>query len=147
MSDVKRAQVGQDFHVEIELIDEENQAERMEFDLVADQVADFNNGRMGINTPLGKAIRGKFVGDTVPYVKGDIRKVRILHAAPMQQKIMDDAAARRQAILDEARQKAERTNTEMFASSYDGKWGDYTTDGMGEESNTGIDQADGGTAL
>lgn len=130
MSDVKRAQVGQDCHVEIELIDDQNQAERMEFDLVADQVADFNSGRIGISAPLGKAIRGKFVGDTVPYIKGDIRKVRILHAAPMQTQIMEDAAARRQAILDEARQKAERTNTEMFAASYDGKWGDYTTDGM-----------------
>lgn len=139
MSDTKRTQVGQDCHVEIELIDEENQADRIEFDLVADQVADFNNGRIGVNTPLGKAIRGKFVGDIVPYVQGDIRKVRIIHAAPMQSKIEDDAAARRQMILDEARTKAERTNTEMFASSYDGKWGDYSTDGMQEQEEKGND--------
>ncbi len=35
---------------------------------------------------------------------------------------------RRQAILDEAVRKAERTDAEMFAASYNGKWGDYNTD-------------------
>jgi hypothetical protein len=66
----------------------------------------------------------------VSYVQGDICKVRILSATPLQSKADDDAAARRQAILDEARRKAERTNTDMFASSYSGKWGDYSTDEM-----------------
>lgn len=132
MSDNPRVQVGQDSHVEVELIDDQNNGERMEFDLVADQAADFANGRIGVNTPLGKAIRGKFVGAVVTYVQGDIRKVRILNATPLQNKAFDDAEARRQAILDEAFRKAERTNTEMFASSYDGKWGDYNTEGMKE---------------
>jgi hypothetical protein len=132
MSDNKRAQVGQDSHVEVELIDEQNNGERMEFDLVADNAADFASGRIGVNTPLGKAIRGKFAGNVVEYVKGDIRKVRILHVTPLRGEAPEDASARRQAILDEARRKAERTNTEMFAASYDGKWGDYNTDEMGE---------------
>jgi hypothetical protein len=130
MSDNSRAQVGQDCHVVVELIDDQDRAERMEFDLVADQSADFANGRIGVNTPLGKAIRGKFAGAVVSYVQGDICKVRILSATPLQNKADDDAAARRQAILDEARRKAERTNTDMFASSYSGKWGDYSTDEM-----------------
>lgn len=135
MSDNKRSQVGQDSHVEVELIDEYNNGERMEFDLVADKAADFASGRIGVGTPLGKAIRGKFAGSVVDYVQGDIRKVRILRVAPLQAKVGDDAEARRQALLDEAVRKAERTNTEMFASSYDGKWGDYNTEGMGEEGN------------
>jgi hypothetical protein len=133
MNDNKRTQVGLDCHVEVELIDEYNNTERMEFDLVTDQAADFAQGRIGVNTPLGKAIRGKSVGNIVKYVQGDIRQLRILNVTALQSKATDDADARRQAILDEARRKAERTNTEMFASSYDGKWGDYTTDGMTEE--------------
>ncbi len=36
-------------------------------------------------------------------------------------------AARRQVVLEEAR-AAERTNADMFASSFSGKWGDYTDD-------------------
>jgi hypothetical protein len=142
MSDKLRAQVGQDSHVEVELIDDQNNSERMEFDLVAENAADFASGRIGVNTPLGKAIRGKFVGNVVDYVKGDIRKVRILQATPLQAKVPEDANARRQAILDEARRKAERTNTEMFASSYSGKWGDYNTDGVSKTDETDeVDEA------
>ena len=132
MSDQKRAQVGQDSHVEVELIDEQENAEQMEFDLVADSAADFENGRIGVGTPLGKAIRGKFAGSVVDYVKGDIRRVRILKVTPLRVQVEDDAAARRQAILEEAVRKAERTNTEMFAASYDGKWGDYNTEGLAD---------------
>ena len=128
MSDKPRIQVGQDCHVEVELIDEDGNGEKIEFDLVAEGAADFNRGRMGVNTPLGKAIRGKFVGDVVDYVMGDIRRVRILNAQPAQSEANDDAVERRQAILDEAIRKAERTNADMFASSYSGKWGDYSTD-------------------
>jgi hypothetical protein len=109
----------------------------MEFDLVADQAADFASGRIGVSAPLGKAIRGKFAGAVVDYVQGDIRKVRILNATPLHNKAHEDANARRQAILDEAWRKAERTNTEMFASSYDGKWGDYNTEGMQEINDMG----------
>jgi hypothetical protein len=132
MSDKPRAQVGQDSHVEVELIDEAGNGERMEFDLVADSAADFASGRIGVGSPLGKAIRGKMVGSVVDYARGDIRQVRILSAKPIASKAAEDSAARRQAIHDEAVRKAERTNTEMFAASYDGKWGDYNTEGMAE---------------
>src|SRR5215203_3707175 len=142
MSDNPRPQVGQDTHVEVGLIDDQNNGERMEFDLVADQAADFANGRIGVNTPLGKAIRGKHVGAVVNYVQGDICKVRILSVTPLQNKAFDDAESRRQAILDEAVRKAERTNTEMFASSYDGKWGDYNTEGMKELDNENENEKD-----
>jgi transcription elongation GreA/GreB family factor len=128
MSDKPRTQVGQDSHVEVELIDEEGNAEPLEFDLVGDSAADFTSGRLSVNSPLGKAIRGKFIGDVVPYAIGDICQVRIISVHPLENKAGYDAAARRQAILDEAVRKAERTNADMFASSYSGKWGDYSTD-------------------
>ena len=130
MSDKKHTQVGQNSHVAIELIDEQGGREQMEFDLVADKAADFDKGRIGVSTPLAKAIRGKHAGSEVDYVKGDIRKVRIVNVTPLETKVSDDASARRQAIMDEAVRKAERTDTEMFAASYDGKWGDYNTEGM-----------------
>ncbi len=133
MDDQTRTQVGQDCHVEVELIDEENNRERLEFDLVSEAAADFASGRLGVNSPLGKAIRGKFVGSMVEYAMGDIRKVRIIRVLPVQSKTSEDAAARRQAILDEALHKAERTNADMFASSYSGKWGDYNTGDAGDE--------------
>ena len=134
MSDKPRTQVGQDSHVAVALIDEEGNSEPLEFDLVGDSAADFASGRLSVNSPLGKAIRGKFVGDVVPYVMGDICQVRIISAHPLENKVGDDAAARRHAILDEAIRKAERTNADMFASSYSGKWGDYSTDEVEKES-------------
>ena len=134
MSDKPRTQVGQDSHVAVALIDEEGNSEPLEFDLVGDSAADFASGRLSVNSPLGKAIRGKFVGDVVPYVMGDICQVRIISAHPLENKVCDDAAARRHAVLDEAIRKAERTNADMFASSYSGKWGDYSTDEVEKES-------------
>lgn len=130
MSGDAQMQVGLDCHVEVELIDEQGNAERLEFDLVTEQAADFSRGLLGVNTPLGKAIRGKAVGSEVAYRIGDVRRVRILAVGPAHTTEPGDAAERRQAVLEEARRKAERTNAEMFAASYDGKWGDYTTDEM-----------------
>ena len=43
-----------------------------------------------------------------------------------------DAEARRQQVLKQALSDAERTNADMFASSFSGKWGDYNTDDMAE---------------
>ena len=121
-------QVGIGVHVEIELIDVDGQAERVEFDLVNERAADFDRGLLGADTPLGKAIRGKRVGSEVDYVMGDIRRVRVVRITPAAVAAPEDAVAQRVAMLDEARRKAERTNADMFASSFSGKWGDYSTD-------------------
>jgi len=125
-------QVGIDTHVEIELIDEQGNSELMAFDLVHAQAADFERNLLGANSPLAKAIRGKFVGSVVPYRMGDICKVRIVSVAPAQAAAPADAEARRQAVLQKAREDAERTNAELFAASYSGKWGDYTLDDNAE---------------
>jgi hypothetical protein len=122
--------IGLGCRIEIDLIGEGGDIEPMSFVLVADQAADLSQGRLGAGTPLGKALRGKRVGALVPYVMGDIRAVRVRAVEPGQDPAPEDAAARRQAILDEALRKAEHTNAEMFASSYSGKWGDYDTAAM-----------------
>ena len=118
-------QVGLGTHVEVELIDQQGNREPMTFDLVREQMADMERGLLGENTPLAKAIRGKAVGSTVPYNMGDIRRVWIVSVRPSALEDPVDAEARRLAILKKAIDDAERTNAEMFAASFTGKWGDY----------------------
>lgn len=128
----QNAQVGLGSHVEIELIDESGKAELMAFQLVPAKQADMSRGLLSAEAPLGQAVRGKFVGAILPYVKGDIRQLRIVSASPGQTVTGADAESRRASILERARNDAERTNAQMFASSFSGKWGDYDPDGMDE---------------
>ncbi|MCX6048430.1 MAG: GreA/GreB family elongation factor [Chloroflexi bacterium] len=125
-------QVGIGTHVEVELIDDHDQGELMAFDLVKADLGDFDRGLVGANAPLAKAIRGKFVGNVVPYRMGDICRVRIVSVAPLQTSAPTDAAERREAVLKKALDDAERTNAEMFASSFTGKWGGYSVDDSAE---------------
>ncbi len=115
-------------HVEVELIDAQDRGELMAFDLVKENLGDFDRGLVGANTPLAKAIRGKFVGNVVPYRMGDICRVRIVSVAPLETNAPTDAEERRKAVLKKALEDAERTNAEMFASSFTGKWGGYSVD-------------------
>lgn len=125
MTETQRARVGLGCHVEVELIDDRDEVERMAFDLVTENAADFDRGLLAETTPLAKAIRGKPEGMVIAYTQGDIRRVRIVAVRPSTISAAPDAAARRQAVLDAARHKAEQTNAEMFAASFSGKWGDY----------------------
>lgn len=119
------AQVGIGCRVDLELIDQQGQREPLTVTLVREQAADLAQNLLGANTPLAKAILGKFAGRTVPYPMGDIQSVRIVSIQPAPQIDAAEVAARREAVLQKALAAAERTNAEMFAASYDGKWGDY----------------------
>jgi len=125
-------QVGIGTRIEVELIDQEGNREPMTFDLVRENRANIEQGLLGENTPLAKAIRGKFVGNTIPYKMGDICRVQIISVRPSEMKAPADAEERRQQVLKKALNDAERTNADMFASSFSGKWGDYNTDDMAE---------------
>jgi hypothetical protein len=142
MGESERARVGLGCHVEVELIDDQGQAERMAFDLVAANAADFDRGLLAETTLLAKAIRGKPEGAVVPYMQGDIRRVRIVTVRAGERDAAPDAASRRQAVLDEARRKAEQTNAEMFAASFSGKWGDYQIDPDPDDDLTGASPAE-----
>lgn len=122
------AQVGVGVHVEVELVDQQGGREQMAFDIVREEAADVERGLLGANTPLVKAIRGKAVGAVVPYVMGDICQVRIVRVSAAQTPTPAVATEQRAAILKRAREAIERTNAEMFAASYSGKWGDYQLD-------------------
>lgn len=111
--------------VELELIDRQNQIEVLSLTIVRAAQADLDQGLLSEEAPLARAILGKAVGRTVPYQQGELVKVRILHASRTKLSGLEDQAARRQAVLQKARDAAERTNAEMFASSFSSKWGDY----------------------
>lgn len=112
-------------YVEVELINEQGQRERMAFDIVRTEHADWDRGRLGVQTPLAKAIIGKQIGALVNYRMGDIRQVQIISIRPSQQTTLDNTEEQRQAQLQRALDAVERTNAEVFAASYTGKWGDY----------------------
>lgn len=116
--------------VEVELIDQAGHREAMSFIVVGEEAADLDTGLLSEKTPLAKAILGRPVGSSAPYRMGDIERVQIVRARRVASAPLGDATARRQAVLDKARADAQRTNAEMFASSYSGKWGDYQPEGV-----------------
>jgi hypothetical protein len=56
---------------------------------------------------------------------GDIRQVRIVSVQPSQLTTLENTEEQRQVQLQKALATVERTNAEVFAASYTGKWGDY----------------------
>jgi hypothetical protein len=114
--------------VELLLLNEFDECEPLTVTIVQEAAADLDQGLLGEKTPLARAILAQPVGATIAYQQGDIRQVQIVSARPPANKPLEDAAARRQAILQKARTDAERTNAEMFAASFSGKWGDYQLD-------------------
>ena len=117
-------------HVVLDLIDGYGGREPLALDVVADDAADFDAGLLGIGTPLGKAIAGRRAGSVIPYQRGDLREVLIVAVRPAAAPPAGDAAERRQAALDKAAQEIAKTNAQIFASTFEGKWGGYNPDGM-----------------
>lgn len=116
--------------VEIELISQSGETERLTFTIVADEQADFAAGFLGAGTPIARAILGQPVGVEVPYPVADMRSVRILAAAEGGQTPAEDVAARREAVVREAVNQANLINALMVATSVNNKWGDYDVDGL-----------------
>lgn len=117
-------------HVVVELLSAGDQPQRLEFDLVPDQAADFSHGYLGVGTPLARAILNKPVGVTVPYRQADILQVRILSVAFAESLPVEDLTQQRQQAARKALQQVQRTNAILFASSISGKWGDYDPEGI-----------------
>ncbi len=120
-------------HVDLELIDASGGREALSFDIVPDKLADFKNGFLGEKTPLAQAIRGHFAGEHVPYRVDEIVEIHILDVQRSQASPDKDIEARRQAALRKAVRQSDLTNAVLFASSYNGKWGDYDPTGLIEE--------------
>jgi hypothetical protein len=120
-------------HVDLELIDASGGREALSFDIVPDKLADFKNGFLGEKTPLAQAITGHFAGERVPYQVDEIVEIHILDIRRSQAKPDEGIQARREAALLKAVKQSDLTNNVLFASSYNGKWGDYDPSGLDEE--------------
>lgn len=120
-------------HVEVELIDASGEREGLSFDIVPDKLADFKNGFLGEKTPLAQAINGHFAGERVPYRVDEIVEIHILDVQRSQASPDKGIEARRQAALRKAVKQSDLTNAVLFASSFNGKWGDYDPTGLTEE--------------
>lgn len=112
-------------HVEIELISEAGDAERLACDIVPDPAADFTAGFLGAGTPLARAIMGRPAGAVVPYRQADIVEVRIVSVAASRRAAEGDAAAARQAATQEAVARAKTDESVQLALTVNVKWGDY----------------------
>jgi len=120
-------------HVELELTDQHGQREPMAFDIVSAKYADLARGLLAANTPLARAIRGLQAGDEFPYAMGDICRLRILSVSRAQTTDLEDMCEQREEALRKALTAAQRTDAEVFAASFSGKWGDYDMSDVPEE--------------
>jgi len=112
-------------HVEAELIDEGGVSERLTFDLVPDEQADFANGFLGAGTPLAQAIWGRGAGEIVAYRLGDVASVRLVSVSVAARVQEEDVAAKRQSVIQQAVLESERISDMVFALAVGSKWGDY----------------------
>ena len=120
-------------HVDLELIDASGGREALSFDIVPDKLADFKNGFLGEKTPLAQAISGHFAGERLPYQVDEIIEIHILNVQRSQVKPDKGIEARRQAAMQKAVNQSDLTSTVLFASSYNGKWGDYDPSRLDED--------------
>ena len=116
--------------VQLALLTRSGEKEDLTFTLVPDKEADFYAGFLGLGTPLAKAILGRTAGTTAPYPLGDYIAVRILSVSPSRELSAGDGAAKRQAEAREALNQINRMDAMIFASTVEGKWGDYDPDAI-----------------
>ena len=121
-------------HVEIEMVDSSGESERLAFDIVPEAKADFYAGYLGENTPLARAILGCHIGNRVVYRAGsETCKVTVLSVRASTSPEAGEGAEQRKAAVQQARQQIDRTNAMIFASTVEGKWGEYDTDSIPPE--------------
>jgi hypothetical protein len=116
--------------VTADLVGQSGSLERLSFVIVPDKKADFYAGFLGESTALAKAILGHAVGEDVPYPVGDYQKVHILSVVGVVEADLAGAATQRKAEVQEAIRQAQRMNAMIFATTVEGKWGEYDPDGL-----------------
>jgi hypothetical protein len=126
-------QVAVGTYVEVELVDETGARERLAFEVVPDDEADFAAGFLGVGTPLAQTLFGHGTGSVLPYHVGDIRQVKILTVAAGARTRADHAGASRQAIIQKAISKSDLAESVRFALTVDQKWGDTDPEGIASD--------------
>jgi hypothetical protein len=130
-------------HVTLNLLDRIGNKERMEFDIVPDESADYIHGFLGESTPIAKVLLGERASSVIPYLKEDILAIEILSVAPSTIKPPKNTKELRQSKMDKAIREVEHTNAVVFASSFSGKWGDYDPDSLPATLNPEDDEPGG----
>jgi Transcription elongation factor, GreA/GreB, C-term len=133
--------------VDVELVSQNGEVERLAFTLVEDKQADFSDGFLGMSTPLARTILGKTAGEVIPYQTGDLKSVKILSVQPSNRVQTENVAARRQAVIRKAVDHSDYINAMIFAGSVNSKWGDYDIGKLdpsqwGEEDSEEVDEED-----
>lgn len=121
--------------VEIELISELGDGERLTLDVVPDRAADFAAGFLGAGTPLARAIIGRASGAVVPYRVGDIVEVRILAVTLSERSAAGDAAEARDAATQHAVERAKTDELVQLALTVNVKWGGYDPEPLERDRN------------
>ena len=119
--------------VEVELSARSGGHERLKFDLVPDEQADYQAGFLGVSAPLAQALLGEKAGVTVPFFTDELMAVEILSIRKSTRAPDNETAAQRDAALKDAKDRIEFTNAVLFAASVDTKWGNYDADGLDYE--------------
>jgi hypothetical protein len=119
--------------VSIKLLYRSGEGEHLEFDLVPDEQADYQNGFLGISTPIAKAILGEKAGITVPYFTDELMAIEILSIRESTRTPTADTAIQRDTAVQNAKDQIEFTNAVLFAASVNTKWGAYDADGLDYE--------------
>ena len=114
--------------VSIELVDRSDGVEQMEFTLVESKHADLKSGLLDENAPLARVLIQHRAGETLPYLAGDLKEVRILSVRQVDVGAATDAAEKRREIVRKAETQSEIINQLNFATASGSKWGDYDVD-------------------
>ncbi len=121
------------YRVVVDLVSDDQSVERLAFQIVPDELADFLQGYLGEGTPLGKAIIGHAVGEHIPYEAADIIEVRIVGAELANTGPDESVPARRMESMRKALKQTELANMIAFAASFNSKWGDYDPKSLSDE--------------
>lgn len=119
--------------VQIELVSETGDREKLAFDIVPDTAAEFSEGFLAAGTPLAQAIMGRPAGATVPYLMADIIEVHIVSVAHSQRVADEAAAGTRRAATHEAVERAKTDELVQLALTVNVKWGDYDPEPLARE--------------
>ena len=125
---VQNMQVKPGCLVEVELLSQTGEPERLTFTLIEDSQADLDAGFLGVSTPLAKTLLGKMAGVTLPYRVGDLKAVKILAVQAQGREQTEDVAARREALNQKAVKHSDSVNAMIFAGAVNNKWGEYDFD-------------------
>jgi hypothetical protein len=120
-------------HVELYLITRDGKRDKLNIDIVPDEIADFSQGFLGAGTPLARILMGEKAGTVIPYLKDDIHAIEVLSVSVSTTEPPKDIDKVRKANMARTIHEVEHTSAVVFASSFSGKWGDYDPGSLPED--------------